>query len=50
MSPSLWAFCTCCWRSYCSCSACIVARICNCCAMNSDVSGLKGPGGISAGT
>jgi hypothetical protein len=28
----------------CSCSACIVARICNCCAMNSDVFGLGGRG------
>ena len=42
--PGLWALRVCCWRSRCSCSACIVARICNCCAMNSDVFGLEGRG------
>jgi hypothetical protein len=40
--PGLWAFRFCCYRSRCSCSACIVARICNCCAMKSDVFGLEG--------
>ena len=50
MPPVLWALRCCCWRSRCSCSACIVARICNCCAMKSDVLGLKGSGGISVDT
>ena len=48
--PGLWAFRCCRCRSRCSCSACIVARICNCCAMKSVVFGLEGPGGISVGT
>jgi len=40
--PGLWTFRFCCWRSRCSCSACIVARICSCCAIKSDVFGLEG--------
>jgi hypothetical protein len=50
--PSLWALPICCWRSRCSCSACIVPRICSCCTMNSDVFGLEERvrGGINVGT
>jgi hypothetical protein len=44
-ATGLWAVRTCCWRSaHCSCSSCIVARICNRCAMNSDIFGLEGRG------
>ena len=40
--PGLFPFRFCCCRSRCSCSACIVAKICNCCAIKSDVFDLKG--------
>ena len=46
--PGLWTLRVCCWRWRCSCSACIVARICSCCAIKSDVFGLEGS--FSVGT
>ncbi len=39
-APGLCIFRFCCCRSRCSCSACTVANICNCCAIKSLVFGL----------
>jgi hypothetical protein len=39
--PGLPNFRFCCCRSRCSCSACTVANICNCCAINSVVPSLR---------